>query len=704
MTHRQVSSARHDPASLRDRVRRSADHAVQFYESETYLATAVAAFLADGFRDGNAMVVVATPEHHEAFAAYLEEQGFDVSAAVASKQYNYFDALQMLESFMDGAIPNAGRFNESIGTIIENCRGGRDCLPVLAFGEMTDILWRDGRHDAAIELEQLWTKLISRFGVQLLCGYSIKTFEQSSESLAQRSIALEAEISRRQHVEKDLAHALQEQQDLAHRLNQTEHELHAVLDGAVEGLHWVAQDGEILWANQAELDILGYNADEYVGRNIREFHADAKVIEDILIQLSNGETLRNQEARLLHKDGSIRNVLINANALWENGEFVHTQCFTRDITELKIAENFHPFYRSIIESAEDAIVSKTLNGIVTSWNPGAERIFGYTAEEMIGRPIAILIPEERPDEEPRILERLCRGERIAHYETIRVRKDGKRIHISLMVSPVKDRYGRIIGASKIARDITARKRIEAELNQLLNKEQAARSQAESASRLKDEFLAVLSHELRTPLNAIIGWTHILATRDEREMIERAVDVIQRNALVQKRLVEDLLDMSRILSGKLVIRTDQVNLREVVMAAIDSVRPAAAAKKISVDVQIDPAIQSITGDADRLQQVVWNLLSNSVKFTPPAGRIVVRARAKPSVEIEVEDTGKGIARDFLPFVFDRFRQAEQGTSRQHGGLGLGLAVARHLIELHGGTIEVDSLGEGLGATFKVCLPT
>lgn len=375
-----------------------------------------------------------------------------------------------------------------------------------------------------------------------------------------------------------------------------------------------------------------------------------------------------------------------------------------EMARAKDLQRMQSFFRAIIDSAEDAIISKTLDGIITTWNPGAERIFGYTASEAIGKPITILIPPDHPDEEPRILERLRRGERIEHYETKRVHKNGTILDISLTVSPIIDDDGHIIGASKIARDITSRKQIENERNELLMREHAAREEAESANRIKDEFLAILSHELRTPLNVIVGWTGILASQKSPESVERAAEVIQRNASLQKRLIEDLLDLAGILTGKVTVRTDPVDLRGLAKAAVDSLRPAAAGKGIDLEFETLCSAHVIIGDADRLQQVIWNLLSNSIKFTPEGGKVRLQLRPAGShVEIVVSDNGQGISADFLPFVFDRFRQAEQTTTRKHSGLGLGLALVRHLVELHGGTVVAVSPGKGCGATFTVSLP-
>ena len=253
-------------------------------------------------------------------------------------------------------------------------------------------------------------------------------------------------------------------------------------------------------------------------------------------------------------------------------------------------------------------------------------------------------------------------------------------------------------------EVEERKRIEAERLELLQREQAARAQAESVNRLKDEFLATLSHELRTPLNAILGWSHLLTSgRADPAMVDRAIGVIRNNATAQSQLIEDILDVSRIIGGKLRLNMGRVALREVIEAALDSITPAAEAKAIAVECEIDET-EPITGDRDRLQQVVWNLLSNAVKFTPREGRVSVRLeRREEDMVLTVQDSGIGISAEFLPYVFDRFSQADGSATRRHGGLGLGMAIVRYLVELHGGTVKADSAGENQGATFTIVLP-
>jgi PAS domain S-box-containing protein len=563
-----------------------------------------------------------------------------------------------------------------------------------------------------------------------------------------------------------------------------------------------------------------------------------------------------------------------------------------DTTARKQAEDASLRLAAIVLWSDEAIVAKDLDGIITAWNPAAERLFGFTAEEAIGRSIRMIVPADRQTEEDEVLRRLRRGEAIDHMETVRVRKDGTPVDIALTVSPIKDAAGRIIGASKIARDITERRRAEAERARLLAAEQTARERAESAeeratllsessaalsasldsattlrtvsrlvvprfadwciidlvardhtlervavsagasdtealllelqqyapdwnssqpaaevlrtrttilipavtdetlvstsrdarhleimrrlspcsaiavpmvtrqrtigaitlvrttpghaygavdvalaeelarraalavdnatlfseadqaralaegaNRAKDEFLAVLSHELRTPMNAVYGWARMLQLGQiDSTATPRALDAIVRNAHVQLQLIDDLLDVSRIISGKMRLDIRPVDLPRVLEAALDAVRPAADAKGLRLQSLIDPGAGPLNGDPDRLQQVVWNLLMNAVKFTPRDGRIqLALQRVNSHVEIVVSDTGAGIRSELLPLIFDRFKQGESGTTRNQGGLGIGLALVRHLVELHGGSVSAESPGEGKGSTFRVKLP-
>ena len=741
--------------------------------------------------------------------------------------------------------------------------------------------------------------------------------------------------------------------------------------------------GRVTFLNEVAQGLTGWSLEEAKSKALREvFHivnelTRAEVespVERVLrdgqiVGLANHTILIARDGKEIPIDDSgapIRN---------RDGEITGVVLVFRDITERRQAEAISQRLASIVESSQDAIFSKTLDGVITSWNASAARLYGFSAEEIIGRNVSIIVPPDRPNEVSDMLDRLKRGERVEHFETKRLTKDGKILDIALTISPIKDSAGAIIGASTIARDITERKRAEeairagedryrafvenssegiwrfelrepvsinlpvdeqiehfyrhgylAECNDamaamygfesaaeivgakledllvrddpnnveylrgfvrsgyrmteaeshevdregnskyflnnlvgiiedgkllrgwgtqrditerkhaeellrrsakqlalitdtapvfiaqcdtetrfkfvnkayaarfglkpedivgkkiaeitgpeaydalreyvgialsgkpigfdidipyatignhfmhcsytpefdesgkvigwvaaisdiserkraeqerelMLERERVLRAAAEEANRTKDEFLATLSHELRTPLTAMLGWTRMLRLKElDKVTAEHALETVERNAKAQAQLIEDLLDVSRIITGNLRLDVRPLELLPVIEAAMDSAQPAANAKSIKLEASLDPRAGPVSGDAARLQQVVWNLISNAVKFTPKGGHVLLRLGRTPShVEINVSDTGQGISKDFLPFVFDRFRQADGSTTRMHGGLGLGLAIVRHLVELHGGTVEAESPGPGQGATFKVRLP-
>ena len=360
---------------------------------------------------------------------------------------------------------------------------------------------------------------------------------------------------------------------------------------------------------------------------------------------------------------------------------------------------------AIVESSGDGIIGVSLEGAVLSWNPGATRICGYQAAEVLQTPIMSLFPPDQSVAWAGILQSVKEGSCLHDHETTLLAKNGSVRDVSLTISPIRDGMGRVVGASTMARDVTERKRAEAERTKLLEREQKARQQAEEASRMKDAFLATVSHELRTPLNPILGWAYNLRMGAvEPDLLQEGLESIERNARIQSQLVEDLLDVSRIVSGKLNMNVQPVHLQRVIEAAVESVHLAAQAKRIELVLHFESEVPLVVGDPGRLQQVFWNLLSNALKFTPEEGRIEVRLRQTDShVEASVTDSGDGIPSDFLPHVFDRFSQADSSVTRKHGGLGLGLAIVRHLVELHGGTIRAESAGAGRGATFSLQLP-
>jgi two-component system, chemotaxis family, CheB/CheR fusion protein len=369
----------------------------------------------------------------------------------------------------------------------------------------------------------------------------------------------------------------------------------------------------------------------------------------------------------------------------------HEEELQRRRAELTTAEELRARLAAIVESSDDAIISKDLQGVVTSWNGGAERLFGYTAAEAIGRPITIIIPADRLHEERTILERLKRGEPIEHFETTRVRKDGTTIEVSLTVSPVRDGSGRVIGASKTARDITERKRADEELRE--------------ADRRKSEFLAILAHELRNPLAPIRNALEILRLTFDDGKVERPeLAVLDRQVGHVVRLVDDLLDLSRVSRGRIELRRKVVELTSIVNDAVEAVRPLCAEMDHELTVTLAPQRTYVNADPLRLVQALSNLLSNACKFTDRGGRIrVILDRKGTEAVIRVQDTGVGIAAEQLSRIFEMFAQVDASLERARGGLGIGLTLVRYLVEAHEGTVEAHSDGVGQGSEFIVRLP-
>jgi PAS domain S-box-containing protein len=535
--------------------------------------------------------------------------------------------------------------------------------------------------------------------------------DQDEEKLL-RSVALQnaqSILAARQRAEEELLRAKKELESKTGELKNSVAMMRATLEAATDGILVTDGRGHVTGFNERYVDLWQIPREIIDSRDhrrilelcSRQFTAPREFLAEVerIYASSQPETMD----LLQLADGRVYERLSRTQVV--AGKNVGRVWSFRDITERKRGEEVSSRLAAIVQSSDDAIVSKTLDGIITTWNLGAQRVFGYSADEVIGKSITLLIPPERASEEPAILQRLRQGERIEPYETMRIRKDGTLLDISLTVSPIKDAGGKVIGAAKIARDITARKNAAREMERLLDSERAARTEAERVSLLKDEFLATLSHELRTPLNAILGWSQLLQTSPGiNAELEEGLLVIERNTKVQTQLIEDLLDMSRIISGKIRLDVQRVDLQDVINAAVASVRHSADAKDIRLQVVLDPHAGPVRGDPDRLQQCFWNLLSNAIKFTPKGGKVQIRLeRVDSHIEVCVVDDGQGISPQFLPHVFERFRQEDASTTRRYGGLGLGLSIVKHFVELHGGTVRATSAGEGKGATFCIELP-
>ncbi len=444
-------------------------------------------------------------------------------------------------------------------------------------------------------------------------------------------------------------------------------------------------------------------------------HPDDRAVTEKQVQaaVASGEEL-NIEFRICRPDKSVGWMACRAKVFQdESGLPVRMIGVNVDITDRKQAEEarsqINQTLEALIQACPLAItVFSADDGTVKMWNPAAERIFGWPESEAVGQFVPSIPPDKR-EEFMANLEGIREGNPIAGMETQRQRKDGTSIDLAVWATPVGDAKGNINCMSIVA-DISDRKQVEAARAQLLDREQAARAEAEAINRLKDEFLDTLSHELRTPLNVILGWAQTLRAYPETSL-DRGLEAIERQSRVQIQVVEDLLDVSRIIQGKLDLKPGWFLMKKTIEVAVNSVIVAAEAKSVTVSSEFDPGVGLMWGDAPRLQQVVSNLLTNAVKFTPSGGSVEVRLSAVAAtdssspnyLQITVSDTGKGISAEFLPYVFDRFRQADGSLARHQNGLGLGLAIVRHLVELHGGTVTAESPGKDKGATFTVMLP-
>jgi PAS domain S-box-containing protein len=354
---------------------------------------------------------------------------------------------------------------------------------------------------------------------------------------------------------------------------------------------------------------------------------------------------------------------------------------------------------AIVESSEDAIIAKTVNGIITAWNSGATRIFGHHEREAIGQSIDLIVPSDRRAEEVDLRRRVVQGEAVTTLDTVRVNKDGEPIDVAISVSPIRDVTGSIIGASTIARDIRVRRRVEAERAALLSEAESARAEAEDANRAKDDFLAILGHELRNPLATIVAGVRVLRRIGSTDrQVNRIRDSIEGQAGHLSRLVDDLLDVKRILRGDFALERHPCDLADVTSAVITTLKQSGMFKDRSIVIETETAW--VRGDVGRLQQIVTNLLDNAAKYTPIGGTIRVSvASIRDAAVLRVQDSGIGIRSDLLPRLFELFVQGKSTPAR---GLGIGLAVVRRLVELHDGTVDVWSDGAGKGSMFTVKL--
>ncbi|HEV7428517.1 MAG TPA: PAS domain S-box protein, partial [Thermoanaerobaculia bacterium] len=504
----------------------------------------------------------------------------------------------------------------------------------------------------------------------------------------------------------------------------------AILVDAVEdyAVFLLDPEGNIRSWNRGAARIMGYTEDEAVGRHFSMFYGpedleSEKPRRELETAASEGRV--EDEAWRIRKDGQWfwANTVITV-LRDEKGAITGFAKVTRDMSARRHAEEelrqSTEIFQLLVSAVRDyAIFMLDPNGNIATWNRGAERIKGYKPEEIIGSHFSRFYTEEdKATRKPQRELEIAREQGSVEDEGWRVRKDGTRFWANVVITAVFDRTGELRGFAKVTRDITERKEAE-ETRRALLEQREARLQAEEerrraedsyrvsqeANRAKDEFLMTLSHELRTPMTAILGWSRMLPSISPNDpMFHEAVMSIASGAQLQARLIDDILDVSRIVSGKLRLAPETIEIARVIMNAAEAVNPTATAKEIEVTMSLPPTLGLIVADPTRIQQVIWNLLNNALKFTPRGGKVDVAARRTAShVQVSVTDSGEGIDPQFLPHIFEPFRQAESPQTRVHGGLGLGLSIVRYIAEAHGGTVSAESKGRGQGSTFTVTLP-
>jgi PAS domain S-box-containing protein len=477
--------------------------------------------------------------------------------------------------------------------------------------------------------------------------------------------------------------------------------LAAIVDSFDDAIISQTLTGQIVSWNAAAERLFGYSAQEMIGKPITAIIPSERLAEEreIIARLRRGEHVDHFETTRLARDGRRVEVSLTISPVCgPTGQVVAAANVAREIGERKRAERTQAQLAAIVESSDDAIVSKNLDGIIQSWNAAATRIFGHTPEEAIGQPITLLIPANLHAEERAIIARVRAGKRVEHFDTLRITKDGRLIPVSLTVSPIHDATGTVIGASKIARDISERRRVEKALRET---EEGLRV----ANQRKDEFIALLAHELRNPLApiryALAASKKGAATPEQRERFQ---EIIDRQVTHMSCLLDDLLNVAHITRGTLELRTGTMEFTSVLGTAIEAARPFLDAKQHQLSVELPAEAPRLNADPIRLAQVFSNLLINAAKYTDPGGQIRIKAAIeRDMLLVSVRDTGIGISAEMMPRLFEMFSQAPNTRDRSQGGLGLGLALVRGIVQLHGGSVCARSDGVNRGSEFTVRLP-
>ena len=457
-------------------------------------------------------------------------------------------------------------------------------------------------------------------------------------------------------------------------------------------------------------DLSGYPATDFIENRIRTFASVVHPDDRASLEFEVNEAVKEDRAytteyRVLHRDGSIRSVVERGQAIFGRDGDYRLDGAVFDVTERKRTEEARLKLASIVESAPDAVIGTDLEDRITSWNRGAERLFGLTAEETVGQMFSFHLPPDRLEERPALVARVAKGEEVRNFETVRTRSDGTPVDISLTISSVRDTTGKVVGFATIAQDITNRKRVEAEREGLMHELEDQNERLRELDRLKDEFVALVSHELRTPLTSIRGYLELVLDGEAGDLTDEQrqfLGVVERNAHRLLALVGDLLFLAQVDAGKLSLEMGAVDLASIAAEAVETARPLAEEKGVTLTLASSP-LPLLAGDRIRLAQLLDNLVSNGIKFTPSGGRVDVRVRGEQAAAVvEVRDTGMGIPVDEQEHLFDRFFRTSKATEQAIPGTGLGLAISKAIVHAHGGQIAVAS-DEGQGTSFRVALP-
>jgi PAS domain S-box-containing protein len=693
-------------------------HIVRFYDDHAVLMEEVGGFVDAALCAGGAGIVIATPEHAQVLRERLQAHG-------ATARLVFLDARAALGRLMVAGEPDAQAFRALIREA--QAQLGAYDGPLHAFGEMVALLCADGKYGAAIHLEQLWNDLAKDLRFSLFCAYPWQAFPNAEFAaqfdqvcaehqhacshtaggglldllgkplnlvrLERKALALDAEVARRQEAERALLWREQELADF--------------VENAAEGLHRVGCDGTILWANKAELEMLGYSREEYVGHHIAEFHLDTQVIDSILATLLSGGTLIDQPARLRCKDGSVKHVLIHSNGSFEDGKLRSTRCFTRDATERRQRDEALAQRDRMLLNAPMA--AALLVGPEFTFRLANRRYRALAGRgELEAKTYAAVFPELQGTESTRLLEQVYRSGEPCSVDELRVELAGpdgvlEERFLQLNLEPLTNIPGDEQGVIVVAVVVTGKVRDRRSLERAHAERERLLDELTVANRTKDEFLAMLGHELRNPLSPIVTALQLMRMRGETGAL-REREIIERQVEHLVRLVDDLMDVARATRGQIELKSERGDIAFPLAKAVEMASPLLEQRGHRLAVEVEEGMEW-EGDPMRLAQVVSNLLTNAARYTGNGGAVTLSARRDGAgwLRIGVRDNGIGLAPEVLPQVFGLFFQGKRGVDRVEGGLGIGLALVKNIVELHGGTVEAHSEGLGRGSEFVVRLP-